>query len=149
MKFVPQKATKGQTIAKFLAAHSVSKNPKLYKVILDKTIEVNATSRDGVWQMLFDSAARMGSKGKVIRGAVIVFFSPMNDMLPYAYSLMEQCSNNVTKYNALTIELQIAKGMGVKYLEVYGNSKLIISQVKSEYEVRNEDLVPYYQATII
>ena len=38
--------------------------------------------------------------------------------------------------------------MGVRYLEAYGDSKLIINQVKGEYEVRHEDLVPYYHAII-
>ena len=38
--------------------------------------------------------------------------------------------------------------MGVRYLETYGDSKLIVSQVKGEYEVRHEDLVPYYHAVI-
>ena len=34
--------------------------------------------------------------------------------------------------------------MGVHYLEAYGDSKLIINQVKGEYEVR----LPYYHAAI-
>ena len=38
--------------------------------------------------------------------------------------------------------------MRVRYLEAYGDSKLIINQVKGEYEVRHEDLVPYYHAVI-
>jgi len=38
--------------------------------------------------------------------------------------------------------------MGVRYLEAYGDSKLIINQVKGEYEVRHEDLVPYYHMVI-
>ena len=38
--------------------------------------------------------------------------------------------------------------MGVRYLEAYGNSKLIINQVRGEYEVRHEDLVPYHHAVI-
>ena len=29
-----------------------------------------------------------------------------------------------------------------------GDSKLIVNQVKGEYEVRHEDLIPYYQAAI-
>ena len=32
--------------------------------------------------------------------------------------------------------------MGVRYLEAYGDSRLIVNQVKGEYEVRHEDLVP-------
>ena len=38
--------------------------------------------------------------------------------------------------------------MGVCYLEAYGDSKLIINQVKGEYEVRHEDCVPYYHTVI-
>ena len=42
----------------------------------------------------------------------------------------------------------LAHGMGVRYLEAYSDSKLIINQVKGEYEVRHEDLVPYYYTAI-
>jgi len=38
--------------------------------------------------------------------------------------------------------------MGVRYLKAYGDSKLIVNKVKGEFEVRHEDLVPYYQAVI-
>ena len=38
--------------------------------------------------------------------------------------------------------------MVVRYLEAYGDSKLIINQVKDEYEVRHKDLVPYYHTAI-
>ena len=38
--------------------------------------------------------------------------------------------------------------MGVRYLEAYGDPKLIINQVKGEYEVQHEDLAPYYHAVI-
>jgi len=61
---------------------------------------------------------------------------------------MELCSNNVTEYNALLIGLQLAHEMGVRYLEAYGDSKLIANPVKGEYEVRHEDLVPYYHKVI-
>ena len=44
--------------------------------------------------------------------------------------------------------MQIADEIGVKNLEAYGDSKLIINQVLGEYEVRHEDLVPYFNTTI-
>jgi len=78
----------------------------------------------------------------------VVFISPQNHVLPRAFSLTEPCSNNVTEYNALLIGLQLAYEMGVRYLKAYGDSKLIINQVKGEYEVRRADLVPYYHAVI-
>ena len=45
--------------------------------------------------------------------------------------------------------MQLAEEIGVKNLEAYGASKLIVNQVCGEYEVRHEDLVPYHNATII
>ena len=65
----------------------------------------------------------------------VVFISPQYHILPRAFSLTELCSNNVTEYNVLLIGLQLAHEMGVRCLEAYGDSKLIINQVKGEYEV--------------
>ena len=69
-------------------------------------------------------------------------------MIPRAISLTEPCSNNVAEYNALLIGMQLADEIGVKNLRTYGDSKLIVNQVRGEYEVRHEDLVPYYNATV-
>jgi len=44
--------------------------------------------------------------------------------------------------------MQIADEIGVKNLEAYNDSKLIVNQVREKYEVRHEDLVPYHHATI-
>ena len=46
------------------------------------------------------------------------------------------------------IGIQIADEISIKNLEAYGDSKLIVNQVRGKYEVRHEDLVPYYNATI-
>jgi len=78
----------------------------------------------------------------------LVFISPQDHVLPRAFALKEPCSNNVAEYNALLIGLQLAHEMGVRYLKDYGDSKLIVNQIKGEYEVRHEDLVPYYHAVI-
>lgn len=99
--------------------------------------------------MFFDGAVRMSQRRKIIAGAGVEFISLESDVLPYAYSLIEPYSNNVAEYNALIIVLHISEEIGLKYLEAYGNSKLIVSQVKNKYEVRSEDLVSYYWASIV
>ena len=45
----------------------------------------------------------------------------------------------------LNIGLQMAIDMEITTLEVYDGSKLIINQLLTEYEVRKDDLVPYFQ----
>jgi ribonuclease HI len=54
----------------------------------------------------------------------------------------------VAEYNALLIGMQLAEEIGVKYLEAYGDSQLIVNQVRGEYEVRNEDLIPYHKVAV-
>jgi len=82
----------------------------------------------------------------IIAGVGLVFISPENHILLHAFSLTESYSNNLAEYNALLIALQLAQRMGVEYLEAYGDSKLTINQVKGEYKVRHEDLIPYHHA---
>jgi len=65
----------------------------------------------------------------------VVLISSQNYMIPHAFSLTEICSNNVVEYNALLIGMQLVQEIGVKHLEAYGDSKLIINQVCKEYEV--------------
>ena len=41
--------------------------------------------------------------------------------------------------------LQVALGLGVKELEVYGDLALIISQVQNKWKIKEERLMPYHQ----
>ncbi|KAM1206144.1 hypothetical protein FF1_006824 [Malus domestica] len=58
---------------------------------------------------------------------------------------IELCSNNVAEYQALSLGLQMAINMEIAALEIYGDSKLIINQLLTEYEVRKDDLIPYFR----
>jgi len=148
MLFILQKAVKGQALADFLVAHPVPESSKHHEKIPDKIFESNIISAEEVWQMFFDGVSRTDFKGRIIAGMGVVFTSPQNHVLPRAFSLTEPCSNNFAEYIALLIGLQLAYEMGVHYLEAYGDSKLIVNQVKGEYEVQHENFVPYYHAVI-
>ncbi|KAA0053584.1 uncharacterized protein E6C27_scaffold190G001550 [Cucumis melo var. makuwa] len=45
---------------------------------------------------------------------------------------------------ALIIGLQMALKIGVSFIEVYGDSKLIINKLSLQYDVKHEDLKPYF-----
>jgi len=142
---------KGQAATDFLAEHPNLRATKLYKDLPDEVAEVylTQTSFEGqVWQLFFDGASRTGPRENIIAGVGVVLVSPQNYIIPRAFSLTEPCSNNIAEYNALLIGMQFADEIGVKNLEAYGDLKLIVNQVRGEYEVRHEDLVPYHNATI-
>jgi len=50
----------------------------------------------------------------------------------------------VAEYQEPILGLQMALAMGIKDLDVYGDSQLIINQLLEEYEVKKEDLVSYH-----
>ena len=152
MQSKPQKPIKGHNVADFLVDHPVSGTSKLYDDLPDEITEVNlinASSEEQVWQLFFDGASRTDPEGNTIAGVGVVLISPHNYVIPRIFSLTEPCSNNIAEYNALLIGMQLAKEIGVKTLEAYSDSKLIVNQARGEYEVRHEDLVPYDNATII
>ncbi|KAM0976330.1 hypothetical protein ACFX2C_019262 [Malus domestica] len=90
--------------------------------------------------MFFDGFARADGAG-----VGVVFMLPQRQILPYSFERSELCSNNVAEYQALIIGLPKAINMEIIALEVYGDSKLIINQLLTEYEVRKYNLVPYFR----
>ena len=98
--------------------------------------------------MFFDGASRVNPSGNLAAGVGIVLVSPHHHVIPRAFTLTKPCSNNVAEYNALLIGMKIAHGLGIKNLEAYGDSQLIVCQVQGLYAVRKPDLIPYYEATM-
>ncbi|KAA0032588.1 uncharacterized protein E6C27_scaffold43053G00550 [Cucumis melo var. makuwa] len=135
--YIFQKAIKDQALADFLADHPIPSDLKLCKDLPDD--EVFFTEVVEPWTMYFDGAARMSGAGPGI-----VLISPEKHMLPYSSALAELCSNNVAEYQALIIGLQMVLEIGVSFIEIYGDSKLIINQLSLQDDVKHEDLKPYF-----
>src|SRR3954462_9292807 len=147
--FLPQKATKGQAIADLLIENPTSKSATLFEELPDEMAEVHSSQvHPTVWQMYFDGASRTIPRMGLVAGVGIVLISPRNHVILRAFSLTESCTNNVAEYNALLIGLQLAHQLGVRNLQAYGDSKLVINQLRGEYEVRSDDLIPYCDSAL-
>src|SRR3954464_6236154 len=151
MHFLPQKAIKGQAITDFMEENPTPGFGRLYEDIPDESAKVHlaqTTLEDQVWQMFFDRASRVNPSGDLAAGVGIALFSPHHHVIPRAFTLTKPCSNNVAEYNALFISMKIAHGLGIRNLEAYGDSQLIVCQVQGLYAVRKPNLIPYYEATM-
>src|SRR3954466_7134575 len=98
--------------------------------------------------MYFVGASRTIPRAGLVARVGVVFISPQNHVIPRAFSLTKPCTNNVAEYNALLIGLQHAHQLGVKNLQAYGDSELIVNQLRREYEVRSNDLIPYFNSAL-
>ena len=88
--------------------------------------------------MYFDGAShREGA------GAGVVFVTSDREVLPYSFTLTENCSNNVAEYQAHLLGLEMAVSIKQLRLRVYGDSKLIVNQLLGSYEVRKPELLSY------
>ena len=91
------------------------------------------------WTMYFD-----GSLMKKGAGAGLVFVSPLGVHMRYMVRLHFPSSNNVAKYEALVNGLRITIELGIRRLDVRGNSQLVIDQVMKESSCHNTKMAAYY-----
>jgi ribonuclease HI len=62
-------------------------------------------------------------------GVGIIIISPSGAIFEALSRLDHKCINNQNEYEALLFELQILHDMGVKHVEAYGDSLLVVQQV--------------------
>jgi hypothetical protein len=84
-----------------------------------------------VWKMYFD-----GSSSKEGSRAGILLISPSQEVITLSYKLEFETTNNIAEYEALVLGLRVAKDMAIDFLAVFGDSELIINQVKNIYKYK-------------
>jgi ribonuclease HI len=84
-----------------------------------------------------------GSLMKTGAGAGLLFISPLRVHMRYIIRLHFPMSNNVAEYEALITGLRIAIELGVRHLDVRGDSQLVIDQVMKSSSCRDPKMEAY------
>ena len=68
-----------------------------------------------------------------------------HQQIPFSYRLQWYIdfTNNVCEYEALVLDLEAARKMKIKNLEVFGDAELIIQQVNQQYQAKHPRLRSY------
>jgi hypothetical protein len=111
LAYAPRKAIKSQILAHFVAEWTDTQLPPP---------QIQAEC----WTLYFD-----GSVMKTGAGAGLLFVSPLGEHMRYAVRLHFPALNNMAEYEALLCGLKIAIEIGIKRLDVRGDSQLVIDQV--------------------
>ncbi|KAG8474675.1 hypothetical protein CXB51_031129 [Gossypium anomalum] len=90
------------------------------------------------WKMYFDGASNALGHGI---GAILV--SPDGNHYPFIARLNFFCTNNIAEYEACIMGLRAAIKRNIKILEVYGDSALVVYQIRGDWEVRDPKLIKY------
>ena len=88
--------------------------------------------------MYFDGASNALGNGI---GTVII--SPEGCHTPFTARLCFNCTNNMAEYEACIMGLRAAIDLRIKFLSVFGDSALVISQIKGEWDTKHPNLIPY------
>ncbi|XP_016681170.1 uncharacterized protein [Gossypium hirsutum] len=126
--YVNQKAVKGSAIADFLASRALEDYEPLHFDFPNEHLMCVATAEEGSqenhpWKLNFDGASNAVGNGI---GAVLILIA-----------------NNMVKYEACIMGIRATIERKIKVLEVYGDSTLVIYQLKGEWETRDPKLISY------
>jgi ribonuclease HI len=101
---------------------------------LNKTTQMN-------YLLQFDGASK-SNPGPAGAGAVI--YENGNELWTDSVFVGLKETNNYAEYKGLILGLNKAYELGIKNLHVQGDSQLIIKQMKCEYKVNSQNLLPLF-----
>ena len=82
------------------------------------------------------------------RGEVgVVITAHDGEILKYGVQLKFPATNNKAEYEGILTGLRLGKVLGMKNLLVQSDSKLVVEQIKGEYEAKEERMQKYLRLT--
>ncbi|KAK1649060.1 hypothetical protein QYE76_066865 [Lolium multiflorum] len=124
IRYQPAKAVKGQALADLIAE----------RINMDvAALSVRA------WTMFFD-----GSVCEDGCGIGMLLVSPRGATYSFSIRLSTPCTNNVVEYEAICKGMELLLDAGAEAVEIFGDSKLVISQLTEEYKCESGSLFPLW-----
>ena len=120
IEYHPRLAIKAQALANFITKFTLPDEDNL----------TNETER-WIVQTNDSSTQRRGGVGVVIT-------TPDGEVLKYGVQLKFPTTNNEAEYEGILTGLRLGKALEAKNLLVQSDSKLVIGQIKEEYEAKEE-----------
>lgn len=93
---------------------------------------------------VFGDGGSRGNPGPSASGFVILDME--DNVLVEKGIYLGVTTNNQAEYTSLKLALEECKAMGVKEIQVYMDSLLVVNQVKGIFKVKNRDLWPLHDA---
>ncbi|XP_075635275.1 uncharacterized protein LOC142607611 [Castanea sativa] len=125
IEYLPETAIKAQALAYFIAEFTPN----------DDDNGEDATEQ---WTIQID-----GSSAQKRGGVGIVITTPNGEKLRYRVRLKFPATNNEAEYKGILTGLRLGKAIRAKNLVVQSDSKLVIAQIREEYEAKEERMQKY------
>ena len=104
--------------------------------------EDNLTNEVERWTIQTD-----GSSAQMREGVGVIITTPEREMLKYGVQLKFPTTSNEAEYEGILTGLRLGKTLRAKNLLAQNDSKLVIGQIKGEYEAKEERMQKYLRLT--
>ena len=129
IEYHPRTAIKAQALADFIAEFTLLDEDRITDEVDRWIIQTDGSS-----------AQRKGGVGVVIT-------TPDGEVLKYGVQLKFPATNNEAEYEGILTGLRLGKALGAKNLLIQNDSKLVIGQIRGEYEAKEERMQKYLRLT--
>ena len=132
---MPRISIKGQVLADLVAEFTEPPMEELEPAKNSDGKLVGTISQHGIlpWEVYIDGA--LNQKGSGIR---LVLISPEKVIVEKSLRLNFSTTNNEAEYEALLMGIAVVQRMGGKSVKVFSDSRLVVGQVKGEFEAKDE-----------
>jgi ribonuclease HI len=128
LAYEPLKSKRGQVVVDFIVEHSIDQNSdQSYNLVSIRP-----------WKLFFDDSA-----SRECHGVGTVLISPKGAIFEQSVRLEYFCTNNQAEYEAILLGLQILSSMGVKHVEAFGDSLLVVQQIAGTFQCLDWSLIAY------
>ena len=125
IEYHPRTAIKAQALVDFIAKFTIP----------DKDGALDKAER---WTIQVD-----GSLARKKGGLGVIITTLERDTLKNGVQLQFPANNNKVEYEAILTGLRVGKALGAKNLLLQSDSKLVMGQIKEEYEAKEERMQKY------
>jgi hypothetical protein len=122
------KYIKDQVIADFIVRHSIDQNS-------DESCNLVSIHP---WKLFFDGLAC-----REVQCVGVVLNSARGAIFEQSVHLEYFCTNNQAKYEVILFGLQILSSMGMKHVEAFGNSFLVMQQIADTIQCFDGSITEY------
>ena len=129
IEYHPRMAIKAQALADFIAEFMLPDEENLSPEVKRWTIQTDSSSAQG-------------------RGGVgVIVTTPYGEKLKYGVQLKFPATNNEAEYEGILTRLRLGRALGIKHLLVHNDSKLVIGQIRGDYEAKEKRMQKYLRLT--
>ena len=140
IKYMPRTSIKGQVLADLVAEFTEPEIEELPSVgnMDEKLVGTISQYRLPTWEVYVDGASNQ--KGSRVG---LVLMSLEKVVIEKSLRLDFSATNNEAEYKALLVEMAMVLRMGGKSIKLFSDSRLVISQVRGEFEAKDERMQGY------